>query len=181
MIDKMLVDWQNIDFWSLLKWETTQNNDWLLLISWTSNLEIGFQFDHIFQKNVVITTLQIPGGTDALQRGEVSWPICPCALKHGQTWQQFMLLKPDCTWFNIQRVGVDLDVQILWGGWAEVLQDAVDGLGDVVRHRLGELHLAVDDHAALPEVKNFQFLEARQVRLQERQQLETEAESDITL
>lgn len=58
----------------------------------------------------------------------------------------------DCTWFNIQRVGVDLDVQVLECGGAELLQGAVDGLGDVVRHRLGELHLTVDDHAALPEV-----------------------------
>lgn len=70
-----------------------------------------------------------------------------------------------------------MDVQVLGGGGAELLQDAVDGLGDVVRHRLGELHLAVDDNAALPEVENFQFLEAREVRLQERQQLETETES----
>lgn len=76
-------------------------------------------------------------------------------------------------------MGVDLDVQVLGGGRAELLQNAVDGFGDVVRHRLGELHLAVDDHAALPEVKNLQFLEARQVRLQERQQLETEESNHI--
>lgn len=48
----------------------------------------------------------------------------------------------------------------------------MDGLCDVVRHRLGELHLAVDDHAALPEVEDLQFFEARQVGLQERQQLQ---------
>lgn len=68
-------------------------------------------------------------------------------------------------------------MKALGSGRAELLQDAVDGLGDVVRHRLGELHLAVDDHAAFPEVENLQFPEARQVGLQERQQLETEAES----
>lgn len=80
----------------------------------------------------------------------------------------------NCTWFNIQRTGVDLDVQVLGGSGAELLQDTVDGLGDVVRHWFGELHLAVDDHAAFSEVKNLQFLEAREVCLQVRQQLETE-------
>lgn len=71
-------------------------------------------------------------------------------------------------------MGVDLDVQDLRGSGAELLQDAVHGLGDVVRHGLGELHLAVDDHAALPEVQDLQLLEARQVGLQVRQQLEAE-------
>lgn len=84
------------------------------------------------------------------------------------------------TWFDVQRVGVDLDVKVLGSGGAELLQDAVDRLGDVVRNRLGELHLAVDDHAALPEVEDLQFLEARQVGLQERHQLQREEEANIT-
>lgn len=82
------------------------------------------------------------------------------------------------TWFDVQRVGVDLDVQLLGGSGAELLQDAVDRLGDVVRHRLDELHLAVDDHAALPEVEDLQLLEARQVGLQVRQQLQRRKQSD---
>lgn len=69
-------------------------------------------------------------------------------------------------------MGVDLDVQLPGSGRAELLQDAVDGLSDVVRHRLGELHLAVDNHATFPEVENLQFLEARQVCLQVWQQLQ---------
>lgn len=81
------------------------------------------------------------------------------------------------TWFNIQRVGVDLDVQVPGGSRAELLEDAVDSLGDVVWHRLDELHLAVDDHAAFPKVENLQFLEARQVGLQVRQQLKTDAQN----
>lgn len=64
-------------------------------------------------------------------------------------------------------------MQVPGGGLTEVLQDAVDSLGDVVRHRGGELHLAVDDHAALPEVQDLQLLETCQVGLQERQQLHT--------
>lgn len=55
----------------------------------------------------------------------------------------------------------------------------MDSLCDVVRHRLGEFHLAVDNNAALPEVENLQFLEARQVCLQVRQQLRREAESSV--
>lgn len=86
------------------------------------------------------------------------------------------------TWFNIQGACVDLDVQVLGCGGAELLQDAVDGLRNVVRHRLGEFHLAVDNHAALPEVENLQFLEARQVGLQVRHQLQAgERERNITL
>lgn len=53
----------------------------------------------------------------------------------------------------------------------------MDGLGDVVGHRPGELHLAVDDHAAFPEVEDLQFPEARQVGLQVRQQLQGGAET----
>ena len=78
------------------------------------------------------------------------------------------------TWLHLQRVRVDVDVQVPGGGRADLLQDTVHGLGDVVRHRLGELGLAVDDHAALPEVEDFQVLEAGQVGLEERQQLQTE-------
>lgn len=63
-------------------------------------------------------------------------------------------------------------MQVLGGGGAELLQDAADGLRDVVRHHLGKLHLAVDDHAALPEVQDLQVLESRQVGLQVRQQLQ---------
>ena len=69
-------------------------------------------------------------------------------------------------------------MQVLGGGGAELLQDTVDGLRDVVRHRLGEFHLAVYDHAALPEVENLQFLEARQVGLQVRHQLQAEGERE---
>lgn len=85
-----------------------------------------------------------------------------------------------CTWFHVQRMAVDLNVQVLGGSGAELLQHAVDGLGDVVRHRLRKLHLAVDDHAALPEVQDLQFLKARQVRLQEWQQLHRKMEISDT-
>ena len=104
-----------------------------------------------------------------LSRTEVadsSWKLCKVSKR---------------TWFNIQRAGVDLDVQVLGGSGAELLQDTVDGLGDVVRHWFGELHLAVDDHAAFPEVKNLQFLEAREVCLQVRQQLGTEEENHFVV
>lgn len=67
---------------------------------------------------------------------------------------------------------VDLDVQVLGGGGAELLQDAADSLRDVVRHHLGKFHFAVDDHAALSEVQDLQVLESRQVGLQVRQQLQ---------
>lgn len=63
-------------------------------------------------------------------------------------------------------------MQVLGGGGAELLQDAADGLSDVVRHHLGKFHLAVDDHAALPEVQDLQVLESRQVGLQVWQQLQ---------
>lgn len=77
------------------------------------------------------------------------------------------------TWFYIQGARVDLDVQVLGGSGAELLQDAPDGLCDVVRNNLSKLHPAVDDHAALSEVQDLQIPEARQVGLQVRQQLET--------
>lgn len=63
-------------------------------------------------------------------------------------------------------------MQVLGGGGAELLQDAADGLRDVVRHHLGKFHLAVDDHTTLPEVQDLQVLESRQVGLQVRQQLQ---------
>lgn len=66
-----------------------------------------------------------------------------------------------------------MDVQALGGGGAELLQDAAHRLRHVVGHHPGELQLAVDDHAALPEVQDLQVLESRQVGLQVRQQLRT--------
>lgn len=66
-----------------------------------------------------------------------------------------------------------MDVQAPGGGGAELLQDAAHRLRHVVGHHPGELQLAVDDHAALPEVQDLQVLESRQVGLQVRQQLRT--------
>lgn len=78
---------------------------------------------------------------------------------------------PPRTWLHVQGAGVDLDVAFPGGGGAELLQHRLDGLGEVVRHRLVELHFAVDHHAAFPEVQDLQVPEARQVGLQVRQQL----------
>lgn len=75
------------------------------------------------------------------------------------------------TWFYLQRATVDLNVKPLGGGAAEVLEDTVDRLGDVIRHRLVQLHPAVHHHAAVPEVEDFQLLESGQIGLQIRQKL----------
>lgn len=75
------------------------------------------------------------------------------------------------TWFHLQRATVDLDVEPLGRGAAEVLQHAVNGLGHVVRHRLVQLHPAVHHHAAVPEVEDFQLLESGQIGLKIRQKL----------
>lgn len=77
------------------------------------------------------------------------------------------------TWLHVQRAAVNLQPP---GGGAEALQQAADGLSDVVGNGAGEAHLAVDDHAALPEVQDLQVPEARQVGLQVRQQLQRQAQ-----
>lgn len=56
------------------------------------------------------------------------------------------------TWFDVQGAPVNVDVHLLGGRGAELVQDGVDGLCHIVRYCLGEPHLAVDNHAALPEV-----------------------------
>lgn len=99
-----------------------------------------------------------------------------CTPMHFTMFPQMTWQCSNCTWFDIQRARVDLDVQVLGGSGAELLEDALDGLCDIVRHRFGELHLAVDDYAAFPKVENLQFLEACQVGLQVRQQLKTETQ-----
>lgn len=80
--------------------------------------------------------------------------------------------KQHLTWFYFQRPTVDLNVEPLGGGAAEVLEHAVDGLGDVIRHRLVQLHPAVDHHTAVPEVEDFQLLESGQIGLQIWQKLQ---------
>lgn len=75
------------------------------------------------------------------------------------------------TWFDLQRATVNLNVEPFGRGVAEVFQHAVHGLRHVVRHRLVQLHLAVYDNAAVPEVEDFQLLESRQIGLEIRKKL----------
>lgn len=75
------------------------------------------------------------------------------------------------TWFDFQGATVDLDVEPLGRGAAEVFQDAVHRLRDVVRHRLVQLHPAVHHNAAVPEVEDFELLKSSQIGLEIRQKL----------
>lgn len=94
----------------------------------------------------------------------------PSAPQHGPGSEEDR--KQHLTWFYFQRPTVDLNVEPLGGGAAEVLEHAVDGLGDIIRHRLVQLHPAVDHHTAVPEVEDFQLLEPGQIGLQIWQKLQ---------
>lgn len=91
----------------------------------------------------------------------------PCRPGSQENWNQ----NRNLTRLHFQRPTVDLNVEPLGGGAAEVLEHAVDSLGDVVRHRLVQLHPAVHHHTAIPEIEDFELLEAGQIGLQVRQKL----------
>lgn len=76
------------------------------------------------------------------------------------------------TRLHIKGTTVNLYVQPLCCSIAEIFKHTVDSHCDIVWHRLGKCHPAVHHNTSLPEVKDLQLLESRQIGLEVWEQLE---------